>query len=151
MAKESFAQKCSVVLEEMRAEAVAKILRVQNNESSDVGQDECQSPILSVNHPRQETFTNQRREVQMEETAFFGREWNDMNLVSLSDFIFVLNVQILLLRFKLMHEKGQSAPRDHALFSIFNGLDGIRAHEPSASGGMVDRIDRWGFSSLTGY
>jgi len=88
IAKESFAQKCSVVLEEMRDEAVAKILRVQNNESSDGGQDEWQSLILSMDYPRQETFTNQRREAQMEETAFFGREWNDINFVSLSDFYF---------------------------------------------------------------
>ena len=50
-----------------------------------------------------------------------------------------------------MHEKGQSAPRDSALFSIFNGLDGIRVREPNELGSMVDRIDRWGFSSLTGY
>jgi len=39
-----------------------------------------------------------------------------------------------------MHEKGQSAPRDHALFSIFNGLDSIRAHEPSVSGTVLELI-----------
>jgi hypothetical protein len=43
----------------------------------------------------------------------------------------------------------QSAPGGGVLYSIFNGLDGIRVR--NANGSLVDRIDRWGFSSLTGY
>jgi hypothetical protein len=40
------------------------------------------------------------------------------------------------------------APGGGILGSIFNGVDGIRVRGQDS---IVERIDRWGFSSLTGY
>jgi hypothetical protein len=91
--------------------------------------------------------------LEMEETNFFGGECNDVNVVSITPppllhpYVFLSQSSTFaMVIFMLMHMK---APECEALFSVFNGLDGIRV--PSGSSSLVDRIDRWGFSSLTGY
>lgn len=125
MAKESFAQKCSIVLEELRAEAVVKIRQAQSMESDGWGQIRKETHADGIeDEARQESSTREIPQVQMGETSFFSEEWNDMSF-------------------------DQSAPGGGVLYSLFNGVDGI--HVRSASGSLVDKIDRWGFSSLTGY
>lgn len=84
MAKESFAQKCSIVLEELRAETVVKIRQVQSVEGHGWGQ------IREETHPdsgiedeaREDPSTKERPQVQMGETSYFSGEWNDMSFVS---------------------------------------------------------------------
>ncbi|KAE8444728.1 hypothetical protein EG329_014288 [Mollisiaceae sp. DMI_Dod_QoI] len=82
--KESFAQKCSIVLEESRAEAMVKIRQVQSKERNGWGQsgDDESGPSSDMQEERQELSMGARPQVQMEETSFFGGEWNDMNFVS---------------------------------------------------------------------
>ncbi|KUJ06828.1 uncharacterized protein LY89DRAFT_678409 [Mollisia scopiformis] len=81
MAKESFAQKCSVVLEEARAEAVLKIRQAKTRQGKTWGDTE-ESESRSERENMEgvsEGVGNERPHVQMEETSFFGGEWNDMN------------------------------------------------------------------------
>jgi hypothetical protein len=52
---------------------------------------------------------------------------------------------------RALRGQDQSAPEGDASYSVFNGLDGIRVRDRGTSGSLVDRIDTWGFSSLTGY
>ncbi|CZR64563.1 uncharacterized protein PAC_14461 [Phialocephala subalpina] len=133
MAKESFAQKCSLVLEKLRAEAVVKIRQAQNKESTGFGYREQESRTENEmeeeeaeEEARARPARNESLQHQMGETSFFSGEWNDMSI-------------------------DQSAPGGGLLYSLFlfNGVEGI--HNRSGSGSLVDRIDRWGFSSLTGY
>lgn len=84
LTKESFAQKCSVVLEGLRAEAIVKIREVQSKGMNNWSQSEKlqHRPAPGMEEPRQEP-NNEAVQVEMEETSFFGVALNDMNFVSL--------------------------------------------------------------------
>lgn len=87
MAKESFAQKCSVVLEEARAEAMLKIRQVQarqaNTNNWTENGEEAQTDGTNTER-LQELINRERPQVEMQETSYFSGEWNDMNFVSVN-------------------------------------------------------------------
>jgi hypothetical protein len=84
LAKESFAQKCTVVLEELKAEAMIKIRQVRNNENNHWVQSEEERRYAQGTEEVDQDLGSERAQVEMEETNFFGGEWNDINVVSIS-------------------------------------------------------------------
>ncbi|CZS96320.1 uncharacterized protein RAG0_05697 [Rhynchosporium agropyri] len=108
--KESFASRCSEVLEELRFEAHGHMQKMGNGLETRQGSTDTDGSGL----PQKEQGT----------ASHFGGKWDDMNF-------------------------DQSAPGGGILNSLFNTVEGITVRD--ASGSVVDRIDRWGFSSLTGY
>ncbi|KAL2070269.1 hypothetical protein VTL71DRAFT_13295 [Oculimacula yallundae] len=108
--KESFANRCSEVLQELRFEAQGHMQKTGNKPETRQGSVDTDGSGL----PHQEQGT----------ASHFGGKWDDMNF-------------------------DQSAPGGGILNSLFNTVEGINVR--NASGSLVDRIDRWGFSSLTGY
>ncbi|KAH7355355.1 fungal-specific transcription factor domain-containing protein [Rhexocercosporidium sp. MPI-PUGE-AT-0058] len=108
--KESFANRCSEVLQELRFEAQGHMQKAGNRPETRQGSIDTDGSGL----PQQDQGT----------ASHFGGKWDDMNF-------------------------DQSAPGGGILNSLFNTVEGINVR--NASGSLVDRIDRWGFSSLTGY
>ncbi|KAK0120502.1 hypothetical protein ONS96_010710 [Cadophora gregata f. sp. sojae] len=108
--KESFANRCSEVLQELRFEAQGHMQKTGNRPETRQGSVDTDGSGL----PQQDQGT----------ASHFGGKWDDMNF-------------------------DQSAPGGGILNSLFNTVEGINVR--NASGSLVDRIDRWGFSSLTGY
>lgn len=136
--KESFSQKCSGVLEELRMEALASIKKngqmgqQYDQRSGDTrterrGEEASNVEDWQKDRPRQRTSDVRGSAARGGERgergsrSFFSGSWNDMTF-------------------------DQSAPGGGILGSLFGGVDGIRIRSPSDS--VVDRIDRWGFSSL---
>ncbi|KAL5330315.1 hypothetical protein ACEPPN_003842 [Leptodophora sp. 'Broadleaf-Isolate-01'] len=108
--KESFANRCSEVLQELRFEAQGHMQKASNRPETRQGSVDTDGSGLL----QQDQGT----------VSHFGGKWDDMNF-------------------------DQSAPGGGILNSLFNTVEGINVR--NASGSLVDRIDRWGFSSLTGY
>lgn len=121
-AKESFSQKSSGVLEELRMEAMSHIRKSGNI-----------TPFPSAAQGTQQSTGRDGQDMRLENrvgapsalssTNFFGGNWSEP--------IF-----------------DRSAPGGGILSSL-NNLDSVR--RPTATGSVLDRIDTWGFSSLTGY
>merc|ERR1712093_133322 len=106
--KESFANRCSEVLQELRFEAQGHMQKAGNRPETRQGSVDTDGSGL----PQRDQGT----------ASHFGGKWNDMNF-------------------------DQTAPGGGILNSLFNTVEGINVR--NASGSVVDRIDRWGFSSLT--
>lgn len=81
-AKESFAQKCSVVLGELRAEAAIKIQQIQHKETNGWAQNGGRGTAPGLDQAREEPGSG-GSQVIMEDPNFFDGEWNNMNFVSL--------------------------------------------------------------------
>ena len=145
--KDSFAWKCLLVLDQLAVET-ARSLQFHGREND-------MSESVRGNGIRQES-SEHSRDYQTDDarrhsgqrgphgnSSLFGGEWNDMVFVS------ALIDSDLALGLALIFWKDQTAPGGGILGSLFgNDTDGIHVRRQDS---LVDRIDRWGFSSLTGY
>ena len=135
--KESFAQCCSGVLEELRNEALKEI---SGQDSHTTGSDDQQQNPSGA--------TSMQRPVEAPREADQSNAGRASTLPCNSDMTDVPAIGPHPLR-SLYETDWPEEYTDAILPPFFHGVDGIRNYDHNTS--MIDRIDRWGFSSLTGY
>ena len=136
--KESFAQRCSSVLEELRNEALQEIGR---RASVTTVPDDQQQNLIQATRPdnivEEAVPEADRRHARRAETLPYNS--NIAGVPAIGPY-----------PSHSPYEMGWSVEHSDTIIPpFFHGVEGVRNHDPSTS--MIDRIDHWGFSSLTGY